>query len=79
MAKFLPWIWVAVGAAMALIGGGLKADEVMKSPGVFEFVFFSGADYVLLIAGLSLLIAGLCSDLLFSGSSDPTPSSGSKR
>ena len=61
------WIWLLVGAVMALTGGGIKVYDIMTSPAVFEYVFFSGASYVLMIAGFVLVVIALGYEALFGG------------
>jgi hypothetical protein len=59
------WAWLAAGILMTIIGGALKIYDIYTSPAVFEYVFFSGASYILLVAGLVLVILALSYDLLF--------------
>ena len=51
---------------LAIIGGGWKIYDVLTLPPVFEYVFFAGAPYVLMVAGLALVIFALGHDILFS-------------
>lgn len=66
----MQWVWLGLGALMAVIGGIIKAHDIMTSQAVFEFSFFSGAAYILLIAGLVLVILALGHDLLFAADGD---------
>ncbi|HUT53464.1 MAG TPA: hypothetical protein VM658_08740 [bacterium] len=67
----MQWVWLGLGAVMAVVGGSLKARDVMVSPAVFEYVFFSGSSYILMVAGLALTIIALGYDLVFgSGGED---------
>lgn len=50
---------------MAGSGFAVKFWEVLQSPGLFQFVFFSGSAYILMICGLTLLIIALGHELLF--------------
>ncbi len=70
MEEKIQWIWTGLGAIMAVWGGVLKLIEVFGQAGAFEFVFFRGADYILLIAGLALVILSLGHDLLFGAQPD---------
>lgn len=71
MEKNIQWVWLGLGIVMALSGGVLKYLDVAGQAGAFEFVFFRGPDYILLITGLALVILSLGHDLLFqSGSGD---------
>ena len=56
---------LALGLAMALIGGGIKAVAVAREPEIFSFVFFSGPAYLLLCAGLLLVVVAVGYDRLF--------------
>jgi|GEM_PF-6719199 len=66
MENKIQWVWLGLGAVMVMTGGILKAVDVAGQSGAFEFVFFRGADYILLVLGLSLVILSLGHDHLFS-------------
>ncbi|MFO8058351.1 MAG: hypothetical protein R6V10_13755 [bacterium] len=70
MEKSVPWVWLGLGIVMTLCGGLLKYVDVAGQSGAFDFVFFRGADYILLIAGLVLVILSLGHDLLFQSGAD---------
>jgi len=68
----MQWVWLGLGVVMAVVGGSLKARDVMLSPAVFEYVFFTGFSYILMVAGLALTIIALGYDLVF-GSGGEAP------
>jgi len=51
----MPTVLKLAGAALALMGLILKWRELHTRPGT---VFFSGLDYVTLVAGLALIVLG---------------------
>jgi hypothetical protein len=68
----MQWVWLGLGVVMAVVGGSLKARDVLMSPAVFQYVFFSGFYYILMVAGLVLTIIALGYDLVF-GSGGEAP------
>lgn len=67
----MQWVALVLGLLMAVVGGALKASDVIKSPGVAEYIFFSGEAYILMIAGLVLLILAFGYDILFESGEEP--------
>ena len=58
-------ISLALGIIMALVGGVIKAMAVAREPEIASFVFFSGLDYLVLCAGLLLVVISVGYDRLF--------------
>lgn len=56
---------LGVGLLMALAGGALKTSTVLAEPGALSYALFSGADYLLMILGLVLVVLALGHDRLF--------------
>ena len=65
MQKTAQWAFLGLGFLMAGSGAAVKFWEVLQSPGLFQFVFFSGSAYILMICGLTLMIIALGHELLF--------------
>ena len=65
MQKSIQWGWLDLGFLMAALGSVLKIKDVAETPGLFQFVFFSGPAYILMICGFTLMILALGYDLLF--------------
>lgn len=65
LASSMQWAWMALGVAMTLAGAIVKYQDVSQNPGLFEFVFFHGAGYILLVSGLVVLIVSIGHNLLF--------------
>jgi len=63
--KVMQWVWIGLGFVLTSMGAILKAVEISQSQAVFEYVFFSGWTYVLLIAGAAVFIVSLGSELVF--------------
>lgn len=72
------WFWLTEGVALSVVAGWFKVQNVQNLPGVFEYAFFSGISYIFLVAGLMLMIIGLCEELLFGGE-DGSPSTENRR
>jgi hypothetical protein len=68
--NMMQWLWLLLGAVLAIIGGAEKARDVYMSPAVFQYVFFSGFSYILLVAGLVMVVLGLGYDLIFGAVQD---------
>jgi len=65
------WGWLVAGLVLAGIGGGIKILSVMKDPQLFEYIFFSGVPYVMMISGLVLVIVAIGQHLIFGAETEP--------
>jgi hypothetical protein len=61
----MQWVFLLTGMVFSFSGGALKYFEIQNSEGVFQFVFFHGGSYIVMVLGILLIIISLGYDLIF--------------
>ena len=63
--NLMQWVFLVMGIIFSFSGGALKLSEIKNSEGIFQFVFFNGGSYILMVLGIILIIISLGYDILF--------------
>ncbi len=63
--NIMQWVFLIAGIIFSFSVGALKLFEIKNSEGVFQFVFFHGGSYIVMVLGITLIIISLGYDLLF--------------